>query len=110
MCRRNIVDITVSYLAIEGSLFSYIAVRVYALTKKNKLVPVVSGLIIIGQWIIAIYTMSQSSKGTTQVAALLSKRDFIPSLPALPETDAYDSEYSTLVAACADNVSPTNYF
>lgn len=65
--------------------------RLYVLTKGSKFVIVGSVLCLLCQWAIALYTISQSSKGTNEPAVLLS-RAVLPSLPALPSTDPYHGE------------------
>ncbi|KAK7014081.1 hypothetical protein VNI00_019430 [Paramarasmius palmivorus] len=67
----------------------FLTLRVYVLAKKHKGVLACSGLIIAWQWAIAIYAMSQSSKGTDQPALLLSRRAEILALPPLPDADPY---------------------
>ncbi|CAK5276424.1 unnamed protein product [Mycena citricolor] len=75
----------------------FIALRVYAITAKHKLFPAFTILVLLAQWGIAIYAMSQSSLGTDQVALLLPvRRDIdssvaatIPALPVLPTIDPY---------------------
>ncbi|CAK5276869.1 unnamed protein product [Mycena citricolor] len=75
----------------------FIALRVYAITAKHQLFPAFTILVLLAQWGIAIYAMSQSSLGTDQVALLLPvRRDIdssvaatIPALPVLPTIDPY---------------------
>ncbi|KAF9564156.1 hypothetical protein CPC08DRAFT_748556 [Agrocybe pediades] len=64
-----------------------IALRVYALSKKSKLVVVAAGIIMAVQWAIAIFVMSQHSKGTDQVVFLMDVPEFPP--PKLPDIPAY---------------------
>ncbi|KAH7874997.1 uncharacterized protein C8R40DRAFT_1069887 [Lentinula edodes] len=66
----------------------FLTLRVYALSKCHRSVLVLSGLIIVWQWGIAVYAMSQSSQGTDQISLLLtgpSASHFV----ALPATDPY---------------------
>ncbi|PPQ95299.1 hypothetical protein CVT26_014873 [Gymnopilus dilepis] len=61
------------------------------LTFRHHAVLWLSGSIILAQWIIALYVMSQSSKGTDQVALLLPVPTFpLPELPDLPPYHAFD--------------------
>ncbi|KAJ3899370.1 hypothetical protein F5879DRAFT_811008, partial [Lentinula edodes] len=50
----------------------FLTLRVYALSKCHRSVLVLSGLIIVWQWGIAVYAMSQSSQGTDQISLLLT--------------------------------------
>jgi len=63
-----------SYDFLYYSLISSIPLRVYALIGKRKPVLFICGVILLWQWAIALYAMSQSSKGTDQLALLLSPR------------------------------------
>ncbi|KAK7056301.1 hypothetical protein VNI00_002854 [Paramarasmius palmivorus] len=67
----------------------FLTLRVYALAKKHRGVLAISGFIMAWQWAIAIYAMSQSSKGTDQPALLLSRRAGMPPLPTLPNAEPY---------------------
>ncbi|KAA1477983.1 hypothetical protein DENSPDRAFT_854681 [Dentipellis sp. KUC8613] len=79
-------------LTTVGEIF--LALRVYAITKKNKAVPVFTALVILWQWGIAVYVMSQSSKGTDLPALLLSRRGVsIPPLPTLPNIDPFHEAF-----------------
>ncbi|KAA1477970.1 hypothetical protein DENSPDRAFT_885532 [Dentipellis sp. KUC8613] len=68
----------------------FLTIRVYAITKKHKAIVVFAIAIILWQWGIAVYVMSQSSKGTDLPALLLSRRDAgLPPLPTLPDIDPF---------------------
>lgn len=64
--------------------------RVYVLSGKSKIVPIVCGLIIFAQWAIVLYLTIYSFEGSNQVALLLSPP--IYPLPTIPAIDAYNSE------------------
>ncbi|KAG6811472.1 hypothetical protein H0H92_007244 [Tricholoma furcatifolium] len=68
----------------------FLTLRVYALLSKHKAVLGVALPIILFQWGIALYAMSQSSKGTDQVVLLIPGA-IPPNLPTLPDIDPYHS-------------------
>ncbi|KAJ3517450.1 hypothetical protein NLJ89_g509 [Agrocybe chaxingu] len=76
----------------------FLTLRVYALSGKSKSVLVISALFMAWQWGIAIYAMSQSDKGTDNVAVLLSVPTF--PLPRLPEVDPYHGASSSFPLVC----------
>ncbi|KAJ8093257.1 hypothetical protein PM082_020743 [Marasmius tenuissimus] len=68
----------------------FVGLRVYALSKRRKLVLYAAAFVLVWQWGIAIYAMSQSSLGTDQVQLLLPMDGPPPLvLPDLPKTDPY---------------------
>ncbi|KAF9462318.1 hypothetical protein BDZ94DRAFT_1261590 [Collybia nuda] len=78
---------TLETVLLTSTAEIFIALRVYAITKKNLIFPCIAGSMLACQWAIAIYVMSLSSLGTDQPALLLS-RD-LPPLPTLPDIDPY---------------------
>ncbi|KAF9462324.1 hypothetical protein BDZ94DRAFT_1309791 [Collybia nuda] len=63
----------------------FIAIRVYAITRKNLVFPCIAGLILASQWAIVLFATTLS---TPDYPALLLSRDF-PPLPTLPEIDPF---------------------
>ncbi|KAF8066922.1 hypothetical protein FPV67DRAFT_1216163 [Lyophyllum atratum] len=67
----------------------FLTLRVYALFGRSKCILFIAGTILLWQWGITFYVVSQASVlGTIQPAALLS-RATIPHLPTLPEINLY---------------------
>ncbi|KAJ8093245.1 hypothetical protein PM082_020731 [Marasmius tenuissimus] len=68
----------------------FVGLRVYALSKRRKVVLYATAFALAWQWGIAIYAMSQSSLGTERVQLLLPMDGPPPSvLPELPEVGPY---------------------
>ncbi|KAF5386810.1 hypothetical protein D9615_002135 [Tricholomella constricta] len=85
----------------------FLTLRVYAVLERRKPILFVAGAIILCQWGLVFYLASQASKGTAQVAVLLS-RNLIPDLPAVPDTDPYHSKengFSSLKIMDAEKLS-----
>ncbi|KAF8069070.1 hypothetical protein FPV67DRAFT_1761896 [Lyophyllum atratum] len=89
VCARYGFMETLETMLLTCTAELFLTLRVYALIGKRKPILFIAGLIILWQWAIALYAMSQSSKGTPQPALLLSSRATIPGLPPLPDADPY---------------------
>lgn len=66
--------------------------RVYALSQRHKAVLYGAASIILVQWGLMLYAMSQSLKGTANVAVLLGVPTF--PFPPIPKVDAYHGTYA----------------
>ncbi|KAG6861306.1 hypothetical protein C0995_001625 [Termitomyces sp. Mi166 len=83
--------------AVETLLLSsiaqvFLALRVFALLEKLKLVFYLSGMILFAQWVIILYAVSQSSGGIYTPALLLA-HDLTQTLPLLPNADPYHNVF-----------------
>ncbi|KAJ8093237.1 hypothetical protein PM082_020723 [Marasmius tenuissimus] len=86
----SVVWLHVCRYTILTTLPVFVGLRVYALSKRRKVVLYTTAFVLAWQWGIAIYAMSQSSLGTDQVQLLLPMDGPPPPvLPELPKTDPY---------------------
>ncbi|THH07899.1 hypothetical protein EW146_g9171 [Bondarzewia mesenterica] len=70
------------------TILQVFSIRIHGDLGNNAAVPSFTAVVLLWQWGIALYAMSQSSAGTDQPALLLS-RDALPPLPTLPSADPY---------------------